>query len=127
MKSIKHGFKSGEEGKGALGCIFSIILVVIVIFLAIQFAPAYFNYYGFKGDLQQAVSRAGAQAVADDVIIQELIKTAEKNSISLKKENIQIRRFSGQLYIEIKYAVPINFFIMKRDYNFKLEESSFTL
>lgn len=127
MKSFSHGFKSGEEGKGALGCIFSIVLLAIVAFLALKLAPVYFNHYEFKGDLQQAVSRAGARMNTEDAIYQELIKIAETNKIPLKKENIQIRRLAGQLVIEIEYTVPIDLLFMKYDKNFKLEESSFTL
>jgi len=127
MKSLNRVFKSGEEGKGTVGCIISIILVAIVIFLAVKLAPVYFNYYEFKGALQQTVSRAGAKSTVDDAIIQELIKTAENSNIALKKENIKIRRFSGQLVIEVEYSVPVSFLIMNRDLNFKLEESSFTI
>ena len=127
MKSLSSGFISGEEGKGTLGCLFSILLMAIVLFLAFKLAPVYFNHYEFKGDMKQAVSRIGVRAIAEDVIIQDLIKTAEKNNITIEKENIKIRRFSGQVYISIEYTVPVNFLIMKHDLHFELEESSFSM
>jgi hypothetical protein len=127
MKSLRYGFQSGEEGKGSLGCIFSIALMVIVVFVAFKLGPVYFNHYEFKGELQQVVSRAGARSVQDEVIIQDIIRTAEKSKIILKKENIQIRRLAGQLNITVEYTVPINLLVTTYNRNFKLEESSFTL
>jgi len=127
MKSLSRGFQSGEEGKVKPGCIFSIVLMAIVVFLAIKLIPVYFNNYEFKGELKQAVSRAGARAIQNEDIVRDLIATAGKNNIVLQKEKIQISRTSGQLYIAVEYSVPVNFLIMKRDLNFKLEESGITL
>ena len=125
MKSPKYGFQSAEEGKGAIGCIFSIVLLLIVIFLAFKLVPVYFNYYEFKGAFQQTVSRAGARSVQDELIVKDLISIAERNNIVLKKENVHIRRFAGQLYIDVEYSVPVNFLVLKRDLKFKIEETSF--
>ncbi|MDR0310958.1 MAG: DUF4845 domain-containing protein [Acidobacteriota bacterium] len=126
MKSRNYGFQSGEEGKGAIGCIIAIVLMVIVIFLGFQLGPVYFNYYEFKSDLKQEVSRVAARAINDEDIVKNLIKIAEKNNIFITKENIKIRRIAGQIAIEVEYQVPVGFIIMTRDLNFKLEGSSFT-
>ena len=125
MKS--YNFQSGEEGKGSLGCMFSLVLMVIALFLAFKLAPPYIGYYELKGELKQAVSRAAMRPSAEENTVKDLIRTAEKNKVLLKKENIKIRRFAGQLYINIEYTVPVDFIIIKRDFNFKMEESSFTL
>jgi len=126
MKSPKHGFKFGEEGKGSLGCIFAIILMAIAIFLAFKLGPPYMNHYEFKGEMKQVVSRAGARAIPEETIKKDLISLAQKSNIALKNEDIEIRRLSGQIIIRVEYIIPLNFIIMKHDLRFQVEESSFT-
>ena len=126
MNTPKHVFKSGEEGKGSLGCIFALFLMVVALLLAFKLFPPYMNHYEFKSEMKQAVSRAGARAMTDENIKKDLIQTAEKNKIVLKSENIQIRHMAGQVVITVEYTIPINFFIMTYDRSFRIEESSWT-
>ena len=126
MSIPNHGFKSGQEGKGSLGCIFAILLMVLVLFFAFTLFPPYMNHYEFKSEMKQAVARAGARAMTDENIRKDLIQTAEKNKIVLKSENIQIRHMAGQIVITVEYTIPINFLIMTKDLRFNLEESSWT-
>ena len=127
MKSRNNGFKSGEEGRGAVGCVVAIALMAIVLFFTVKLGPAYFNHYEFKGNLKQVIARAGASAASEETIIQDLIKTAGTNNIVLKKENIKITRFSDKVRIHVEYIVPINFLIMKYDLKFPLEETGFAM
>ena len=127
MKSLKHGFKSGEEGKGALGCIFALFLMAVVLFLAFKLGPPYFNHYEYKGEMKQAISRFGARSIPDENIKRELVSTAAKNNIPLNNENIQIRRFAGRINIDVEYIIPVDLLIMKYNLRFKIEESSITM
>ena len=127
MKS-KYRFKSGEEGKGSLGCIFALALMVSAIFLVIKLGPIYFNHFEFKGDLKQAASHAGAHSVASEIIKRDVKALAQKSKIILKDEDIVIdRSIPTRLIIEIKYTVPVDFIIIKRDIVLKAKEESFTL
>lgn len=126
MNSAKHGFNE-DKGKVNLGCIFAIFLMAAAIFLSFKLAPPYLSHYEFKGELKQAISRAGARTVPDEAIIRDLMGIAEKNNISLKKENIKLRRLSNRVSISIEYTIPVDFLIMKRDLHFQTEESSFAM
>ena len=116
-----------EEGKGTVGCIFALFLMVVVIFLAIKLIPPYLNHYEFKSEMKQAVSRAGARAIPDANIRKDLVLLAQKNKIVLKSENIQISRFAGQIVIRVTYTIPINFIIMNHEFKIENEESSYTV
>lgn len=127
MKSTNHGFQSGEEGKGTVGCVVSIVLMVIAIFLGLKLGPVYYNHYNLKGDFDQEVSRAAVRGAGQkDAIIQGMLRIAKNNSIALEEKNVKVDFGAGQLKITIEYSVPVNFLIMKRDLNFKLEGKSFT-
>jgi len=126
MNIPNHGFKSGQEGKGSLGCIFALFLMVVALLLAFKLGPPFMNHYEFKSDMKQAVARAGARAMTDENIRKDLIQTAEKNKIVLKNENIQIRHMAGQVVITVEYTIPVNFLIITKDLRFNIEESSWT-
>ena len=126
MNMSGNGFKPREEGKGSLGCIFALFLMVVALLLAFKLGPPFMNHYEFKSEMKQAVSRAGARAMTDENIKKDLIQTAEKNKIVLKSENIQIRHMAGQIVIAVEYTIPVNFLIMTKDLRFNLEESSWT-
>jgi len=129
MNMPNHGFKSGEEGKGTLGCVFAIVLMVVALVLAFKLGPPYVNHYGFKGEMKQVASRSGARAMAmsEENIKKDVIQVASKNNIDLKIEDIKITRPTGQIVINVKYNVPVNFFIMTHDLSFEIEESSWAV
>ena len=127
MKLPKHGFKSGEEGKGSLGCIFAIVLMVLAVFLAIKLGPPYVNNYEFKNAMQQAVSRAGARSMSEEAVKKDLIELARKSGIVLDEKNIKINRTTSDVQIIVTYTVPVDFIIMKRDINFEVKESSYAM
>ena len=123
MKFPNHDIKSGEDGKGSLGCIFAIILMVIAIFLAYKLGPLYYNHYELTGELKQAVSRAGARMISDENIKKDVKALAQKNNIFLKDEDILINKsVPTRIIIEIKYVIPVDFIILKRDINFHAME-----
>ena len=123
MKFLNHGFNSGEEGKGSIGCIFAIILMVIAIVLAVKLGPLYYNHYEFKGELKQLVSRAGARLNTNENIKRDVVTLAQKNRIFLKDDEIIIdKSVPTRVIIEIKYIVPVDFIILKRDLNFHIRE-----
>jgi len=126
MNMPNHGFKSREEGKGSLGCIFAIFLMVVALLLAFKLGPPYMNHYEFKSEMKQVVARAAARSIPDENIRKDMIQTAEKNKIVLKSEDIQIRHMAGQIVITVKYIIPINFLVATYNLTFELEESSWT-
>ena len=127
MKSLKHGNNSGEDGKGSIGCILAIILMAAAVFLAFKLGPPYLSHYEFKGEMKQTVSRAGAHMMSEEQIKKDLIAIARKNNIVLEEKNIRITRTSSSVEISTGYTIPVNFIIMKRDLNFEVKESSYSL
>ena len=126
MRSLDRIFQFNEEGKGSVGCMLSLVVMAIVLFIALKVGPPYYNNYNLEGELKSTVSRMSARALKEEVVIKDLIRIAEKNDIVLTKKNIKISRFGGKLYIEIDYTVPIDFLILQRELHFKMKEESFT-
>ena len=127
MRSLDRIFQFNEEGKGSVGCMLSLVVMAIVLFIAFKAGPPYYNNYNLEGELKSTVSRMSARSLKEEFVIKNLIHIAENYNIVLTKKNIKIGRFGGKLYIEIDYTVPIDFLILQRELHFKMREESFTI
>lgn len=114
-----------SEGKGVFGCIVAIVLFGTAIYLAITLGPIYYANYNFEAAIKTEASRAGARSLGDSAIVRNIMVMAKRNEIRLKKEDISIDRFAGQVHIEVNYSVPVSFVLFDRDMNFQIRASSF--
>src|SRR5512139_3022975 len=113
------------QGKGLFGCLVTLVLMGVAIFLVIKLGPMYYANYNLEADVKTEVSRAGARFLDNDTIVNDVLDMAKKNEIKLKKEDVKVERFAGQIHIVVRYAVPADFVFFKRDMNFEISASSF--
>jgi hypothetical protein len=113
------------EGKGLIGCMMALVLFAVAIYLGITLGPIYYSNFNLENGVKTTASRAGAHFFNDEMIIAEVMDLAKRESIRIKKENIDIDRFAGQVHIKVNYSVPVDFLIFERDLNFKIDASSF--
>lgn len=127
MRSISNGihFLKNSEGKGALGCLFFLVLLGVMALFAVQAGPPYFAYRSLEGEVKTEVSRAGAHLYSNDVLVQNILDLAKKEEIRLKKEDIKVERFAGQVQVVIHYAVPVDFILFAHTFDFDIKASSF--
>lgn len=118
-------FLKNCEGKGALGCLFLLVLLGVMILFAAQAGPPYFAYRSMEGDVRTEVSRAGAHLYSNDVLVQNILDLARKNEIRIKKEDIKVERFAGQIQVLIHYALPVDFIFFAHTFDFDIKASSF--
>ncbi len=115
----------GHEGKGITGCLLFIVLIAVAIMLAVRLGPVYYANYNLEQDVKTEASRAGAHFLNDETIIRDIRDMARKNEIELKRDNIKIKRFAGQVHITVNYSVPIDLVFYKYNMDFEIETSSF--
>jgi hypothetical protein len=125
MKSKGLRSLSGSEGKGFFGCVVSLVLFGIAVYLAIALGPHYYANFNFEAEVKTIVSRAATHAFTDEGIIKDVMDMAKRNEIKLEREDIKIDRFAGQLHIKVNYSVPVDFVIFERDINFRIDASSY--
>ena len=127
MRSIRpiYLFLNDNQGKGALGCLLSILLLAVGTFVVVQVGPPYFAYKSLEGDVTTEVSRAGAHFFSDETLIQNILDVAKKNETPLKRENIKLTRLAGQVQVLIQYKVPVDLFLFQHVFQFDIKASSF--
>ena len=125
MKSNSLSSLSNSEGKGFFGCIVSIILFGIAVYLAIALGPIYYSNFNFEAEVKTIASRAGSHSFNDEAVIGEVMDMAKRNEIRLEKEDVKVDRYAGQLHIKVNYSVPVDFVIFERNLNFDIDASSY--
>ena len=113
------------EGKGLVGCMLALVLFAVAIYLGITLGPIYYSNFNLENGVKTTASRAGARFFNDEQIVAEVMDLAKREDIRIKKENILIDRFAGQVHIKVNYSVPVDFIVVERDLSFKIEASSF--
>lgn len=119
------GILRNSDGKGIIGCIVLIVLIGTAIYLAITLVPIYYTNHTFESEVEAEVSRAGAQSLNDETILEHILALAQKYEISLTREDIIVDRYAGQVHVEVNYARPVSFGFFKRGMNFQISASSF--
>lgn len=118
-------FVQCNQGKGTLGCLFSLFLLVVAALVAYRVCPPYFAYKSLETDVKTEISRAGAHLYDDETLIRDVLDLARRNEIRLQREEIKVERFAGQVHIKIQYSVPMDLIVYQHDMEFKIEASSF--
>ncbi len=113
------------DGKGLIGCMFMIVIIAVAIYLGIVLFPIYYSNFNLESEVKTEASRAGAHFLDDEAVVKDVIDVARRNDIRLTRQNITIDRFAGQVHINVRYTVPVDFGLFERDLNFEIRASSF--
>jgi hypothetical protein len=116
---------SGSEGKGLFGCIVSLILFGVAVYLSIALGPIYYSNFNFETEIKTIASRAGSHFFNDEAVIKDVMDMAKRNEIRIEREDVKVERFAQQLRIRVRYSVPVNFVFFERDLNFDVDASSY--
>ena len=125
MKSQRFQRLLDPEGKGLIGCLAALVLLGVGIYLGITLGPIYYSNYNFESEIKTEVSRAGSHLFDDETIIKDVIDLGKRNEIRVERKDIKIDRFAGQMHINVKYSVPVDFIFMQKNMTFRVTASSF--
>ena len=116
---------AGNEGKGKLGCVLTILLMVALTALTLRLGPSFFAFKSFEYDLKRDVSRAGANGYDDETIMKNVLDLAKRNEIRVTRDDIKVERFAGQVQVTVHYTMPLDLLVYQHDVTFEAQVSSF--
>jgi hypothetical protein len=116
---------AGNEGKGKLGCMLTILLMVTLTLVILRLGPSYFAFKSFENDLKRDISRAGANRYDDETIIKGVLDLAKRNQLSVTREDIKVERFSGQVQVTVHYTVPLDLLVYQHSVTLEAQVASF--
>ncbi len=112
-------------GRALLGCLFFLALTAIAGVLGFKLGPVYYSNSSFESAVKTEIARAGARYLDDETIVNDVIDLARRDDIRLKREDITLERFAGQVHLTVRHSVPVDFVLFEHTLNFECKASSF--
>ena len=97
----------GQRGEGNAGCLFGLIVLAIVGYLAYKMIPVKVKAADLKQTVTDEAKMAGTHG--DNVIVGQILETARKNNLPITADNVKINRTQAEIRVDVDYDVPIDF------------------
>jgi hypothetical protein len=112
------------RGASTLGCLFSLLVIVAVIYFGVNVGAPFFRYYQFRDAMQQEARFA--ERKSDLEILATLRLKADSLALPATAQKIHVRRTPGRVVIWTDDTETIEFPFVTRDVRFQpVVESSF--
>ncbi|MDX1581964.1 MAG: hypothetical protein R3338_00015 [Thermoanaerobaculia bacterium] len=99
--------RTRQLGEGQAGCIFSLLLLLAVAFIAYKMIPVKVKAAEFR---QELVDEAKSGSLRTNKQIRaNLMDKAEDLGLPLEENNLRISRSRSHITIEATYTVPVEF------------------
>ena len=94
-----------DRGASMLGCLFSIMILMVVLYYAVDVGRVYWDFYKFQDEME--TSARFAQTQSDDQIRSHLRDVARDLGLPTEAQRIVIRRNPPNITIRSQYVVDI--------------------
>lgn len=108
---------SRPRGASTLGCLFSLLMVVAVIYFGVNVGAPYFRYYQFRDAMRQEVRFADRKT--DGEIRATLRLKADSLDLPAQAQRLNVRRTPSRIVIWTDYTETIDFPFVTRDIAFR--------
>lgn len=94
-----------DRGASMLGCLFSIMILMVVLYYAVDIGRVYWDFYKFQDEME--TSARFAQTQSDEQIRNHLRDVARDLELPTEAQRIVIRRTPPTITIRSQYVVDI--------------------
>jgi hypothetical protein len=88
--------------------IFILLVLVVLLFTASQYVPAYFAAFQFNDYVRQEVKYAASSRKTADALRTDVFEKASELGIPITKDDIRITRRGPSFTLEVDYHWPID-------------------
>jgi hypothetical protein len=85
-----------------------LLSIIVLLFAAAQYIPAYFAAFQFNDFIRQQVKYAASSRKTTDTLRDEVLRKATDLGIPLSKQDIRITKKGPSFTIEVDYRWPID-------------------
>jgi hypothetical protein len=107
----------GQRGEGQFGCVVSLVLLLIAIFVAYKMVPIKVKAAELRGEVVDEAKNAGTRN--DERIMNAIVTKAQSLDLPVDKESVTIRRAATTIHVEVEYTVPVEFPGFTYQWNFR--------
>jgi len=105
------------RGASTLGCLFSMLVIIALIYFGVNVGAPYFRYYQFRDAIQQQIRFAERKTDAE--ILTSLRLKADSLSLPGQAQRINVRRTPSRIVVWSEYTETIDFPFVTRDITFR--------
>lgn len=99
--------KFNQKGEGRAGLFFGLLILGSVIFVAAKVIPVAIRVFAFEDEVRETAKYMGGKKV--NVIQESLFELAQKESLPIDIDDIDVQKIQNELKVDIVYTVPITF------------------
>lgn len=107
---------TARRGASTLGCLFSLLLAVVLAYFLVTVGQVYLRNYRFVDAMRQEVRFASTRS--DDAIRRRLASAADSLGLPPAAGRVRIRRSAGSLSIDSDYVEIVQFPLLTREIRF---------
>ncbi len=105
---------NSERGSGKSGCLLTLLVVALVIYLCVKIVPVYVAKVNFEDDLTGITSKAGVYSWSERAIIKEVNTAAAAYGFTTSGEDITITRRNRyqetpRIIVLVRYSKTVEF------------------
>jgi hypothetical protein len=102
------------RGNGKLGCLLTLLVLAVALFLTYKIGPVYFDKISFEDDLARIVNRAGSENWRDQPIREQILATARGMNFDIVRDDVKINRVgrfqsASRLRVVVAYRRTVTF------------------
>jgi len=108
----------GERGAGRLKALVWTLIFVLFVVVAVRVIPIYVNEYEFLDGMQTIARFATVNRQGPDQIRDAVMKEADKDGVTIRKEDVHVGASSGNVNINVDYSVTVDLSVYQWTLNF---------
>ncbi|HEY9228440.1 MAG TPA: hypothetical protein VIP11_17435 [Gemmatimonadaceae bacterium] len=105
-----------RRGASTLGCLFSLLIAVAVMYFGVNVGRVYWRFYQFQDDMRQEVRFATTRT--NDQIVTHLRASADSLGLPEAAGKVSIRRTEHTITVESDYYETVEFPMIVREIHF---------
>ncbi len=117
-----------QTGEGKLGCLVTVVLLVVFGFICLKSIPVLLDKMDFEDQLERIVSEAGSRGWDAEVVRRQVTELIKNKEFSSTPENLYVMKSvgrGGDLRITVNYWRSVNFLGYVYTFRFRSEVKSF--
>ncbi|MCC6928685.1 MAG: hypothetical protein IT359_06795 [Gemmatimonadaceae bacterium] len=108
---------TARRGVGKLGCLFSLLIAVTVVYFGVNIGEVYWRYYQFRDAMQQEVRFARSRS--DDDIVRHLRALVDSIGLPDEAGRVRVQRSQRSISIFSEYSEHVELPLFVREFRFR--------
>jgi uncharacterized protein DUF4845 len=108
----------GERGAGRLKALVWTLIFVVFVVVSARVIPIYVNEYEFVDGMQTIARFATVNRQGPDQIRDAVMKEADKDGLTIRKEDVHVGASAGNVNINVDYSVTVDLRVYQWTLNF---------